>query len=1123
MTTKHRFFNVFYFLLLAVFMLPSCGERSGNPRVLVYSSDAGDASVAESMAALAKLGGEQDFEVDTTTNERMFTESNLAPYAAVIFLNTTGEELSYGQKVNFERYMQAGGGFVGIHEAADTAYSWDWYGRLVGGRYEGYPQTKEAVVRVAEAGHPATNGLPEQWTRQDAWLEFNQLVEDVKVLLTMQEGAGDVNPVSWYHDFEGGRSFYTALEPSVGTEDELFRQHLIGGIKYAIGENNSLDYARATSLKVPEEERFIKTQLTEGTLFEPTEMTILPNKDVLIAQRRGEIMLYDESAGSIKQVGALNVYHSSGVEGVNAEEGVLGIAADPNFAKNNYVYIFYSPADTSVNRLSRFVYRNNKLQQDTEKVILQFYSQRQICCHTGGSIAFGPDNLLYVSTGDNSTPFDEPDQAYVNNGFAPLDDRPGHEQYDARRSAGNTNDLRGKILRIRLKEDGSYEIPEGNLFPKNQAKTRPEIYVMGDRNPYRISVDQKTGFLYWGEIGPDSGVDSLGTRGPRGYDEVNQAREAGFFGWPLFIGNNYPYRHYDYDAGRSGPVFNPKNPINNSRNNTGLQELPPAKPAFIWYPYAESKEFPQVGAGGRSAMAGPVYYNDLYENGGAYPAYYNGKLFIYDWIRNWIKAVSMEPNGDYRSMEPFMEGAEFNAPVDMEVGPDGKLYVLEYGSGWFSKNADAGLARLDYVSGNLPPKINRLYVDKTSGALPLTVKARVDATDPEGDRLRYVWKVGDYYQETKVPYIEHTIKGVGDHNVSVEVIDTKQASSKSSDVLVYAGNEQPEVDIAIKGNRTFYFPGEPVQYQVKVTDKDGAYSANNLHVSSDYVQGTDLAGASMGHQVLSEAMIGKNLMEASDCKSCHQVSEKSIGPSFTQVALRYQKDPEAPAFLTQKIIKGGSGVWGEAAMPAHPTMEPGEARRIVQWVLSLADTESMFESLPASGTIAPAPTTAQNTVLKLMATYTDQGSARVRPLAGAEAVYLRSNQMDAADFKETRWFAAREIDGSKFLVLPGGDGWLKADQVDLTGVRAIELTGLGSGQAGRYAVEVRVGNPNGKKIGEGQLNFGADKGKASGTIPLQQTSTNELQDVYLVFRPLTEVGKQKPMLKTVTFLPGTRA
>jgi glucose/arabinose dehydrogenase len=436
--------------------------------------------------------------------------------------------------------------------------------------------------------------------------------------------------------------------------------------------------------------------LVTGTFFEPTELTVLPNLDVLICQRRGEIYLYKNATQQTKQVGFLNVYYKTDKPGVNAEEGLLGIKADPDFNNNHFVYVFYSPSDTSVNRLSRFTLEHDTLKPSTEKIILQFYSQRDICCHTGGSIAFGPDNCIYVSTGDNTTPFDEPNQRFLSHGFAPLDDRPGHEQYDERRASGNTNDLRGKIIRIKINADGSYSIPEGNLFKPGTLKTRSEIYVMGNRNPYRISVDQKNGYLYWGEVGPDASSDSLETRGPQGYDELNQARKAGFFGWPFFIGNNKPYHAFDYATGKSGPLFDPAKPVNNSRNNTGLTELPPAQPAFIWYPYGKSPDFPSVGAGGRTAMAGPVYYSDLYPSKTSYPQYYDGKLIFYDWMRGFIKVVTMNKNGDYERMEPFMGNTKFNAAIDIEVGPDGRFYILEYGTGWFSKNPDAGLVRIDY-------------------------------------------------------------------------------------------------------------------------------------------------------------------------------------------------------------------------------------------------------------------------------------------------------------------------------------------------------------------------------------------------------------------------------------------
>ena len=135
-----------------------------------------------------------------------------------------------------------------------------------------------------------------------------------------------------------------------------------------------------------------------------------------------------------------------------------------------------------------------------------------------------------------------------------------------------------------------------------------------------------------------------------------------------------------------------------------LRELPPAQPAFIWYPYAASPDFPEVGTGGRNAMAGPVYYTDMFPKETRLPDYYNGKLFIYEWIRGWIKAVTMLPNGDFDKMEPFMEHIKLTNCIDMEVGPDGKLYLLEYGTGWFQKNPDAGLSRIDYNSGNRATK-----------------------------------------------------------------------------------------------------------------------------------------------------------------------------------------------------------------------------------------------------------------------------------------------------------------------------------------------------------------------------------------------------------------------------------
>ena len=995
----------------------SCNKRPGKPRVLVFTRTAGSHhdSVPVGIQAIFKLGSGNNFEVDSSSDAGLFQEDSLKKYSAVIFLNTTGRLLNHYQRADFERYIQAGGGYVGIHAALEAKYDWGWYNRLTG--------TSDSTGR---------------------------------------------------HDFDGGRAWYTALGyTDASYSDTAWLRKLLGGIGYAIGDNNNLNYNKATALRAPEEDRFTKTPLTMGEFFEPTEMTILPNLDILIAQRRGEIMLYKSSTKTVKQAGYLDVYwKTKHTPGVNAEEGLLGIQADPDFKTNHFVYIYYSPSDTSVNRLSRFTLTGDSIDTKSEKIILQLYSQREICCHTGGSIAFGQDNNLFVSTGDNSTPFDEPNTPYPSHGYAPLDDRPGHLQYDSRRGAGNTNDLRGKILRIKLKPDGSYEIPEGNLFPKEEPKTRPEIYIMGDRNPYRISVDKKNGYLYWGEVGPDATQDSLDTRGPRGYDEVNQARKAGFFGWPYFVGDNYAYHVHDYATDANGPAFDPAHPVNDSRNNTGLRELPPAQPAFIWYPYAESPDFPEVGSGGRCAMAGPVFHSGLYPPGTRMPDYYDGKFIMYDFTRCWFKAVTLLPNGDFDKMEPFMEHTKFNSPIDVEMGPDGKLYILEYGNGWFSKNADAGISRIDFNPGNRSPKIGEITIDKTSGDLPLKITVTVEAKDPENDKLRYIWDLGNgVKKETDGPKLEYTLTTAGDYAISVEVKDDKSEPAISSKVNVYAGNEAPSVSITLKGNKTFYFPGTPVAYKVDIEDKDDTAKEkdmSDLVVSADYTEGTDKAAVPQGHQTLSAAAAGKNLTLSLDCKSCHKPNEKSIGPAFQDVAERYAKDPNMVPYLVQKITKGGSGKWGEVAMPAHPALKEEDIREIIGWIQTLSGGNKTIKSLPPAGSVNATLGKPEKDkgVLTITASYTDKGGNNIKPLTGSHSLSLRNSKMSFGRISGKQGYSSYHDNGTTYLKVPKEMGWFSTDSLDLSTIRTASLmVNWAKGPVGAYTFEIHLDTPGGEKIG----------------------------------------------------------
>src|SRR6185312_12200893 len=166
-------------------------------------------------------------------------------------------------------------------------------------------------------------------------------------------------------------------------------------------------------------------------------------------------------------------------------DGLLGLALDNDFAQNNWVYLLYSDKVEKRQNLSRFTVVGDKVDMASEKRLLEvptFRDEFRANSHMGGSIQFDKHGNLYIATGDNTDPFNS-------DGYAPIDERPGRRALDAQGTAGNTNDFRGKVLRITPQANGTYTIPPGNLFPPGTEKTKPEIYVMGMRNPFRITVD----------------------------------------------------------------------------------------------------------------------------------------------------------------------------------------------------------------------------------------------------------------------------------------------------------------------------------------------------------------------------------------------------------------------------------------------------------------------------------------------------------------------------------------------------------------------------------------------------------------------------------------------------------
>ncbi len=476
---------------------------------------------------------------------------------------------------------------------------------------------------------------------------------------------------------------------------------------------------------------FKKVMLSpRGLLSEPVELTAANDGRVFVAERGGRIAVYNPGTGQTTIAASLSVADMGGDHG-----GLLSVAAGPTFREDHWLYVLYAPRalwnGNSSFALGKFSYRlarfrvvGDKLDLPSEQTLLEYGQQPE--SHAAGSMIFGKDGNLFFSTGDNSRPS-------VSDQFSPMDEAPGHEYADDQRSTANTNDLRGKIIRIHpepaLVNGRYYTIPKGNLFPAaadgspGTEKTRPEIYTMGHRNPYRIHADAVTGRLFIGEFGPAALNDA--ERGPAGADEITITDEAGNMGYPYFIKDNQPYCHWDFTLGKcvaiqgqTGMKYDPARPVNYSRNNTGLNILPPARPAAIWN-HDGSNPDPVPGLTGCGIGAGPVYHFDpTLESKVKFPPFFDGKEFIYAIKGPWqpkLMVIPTGPAGPIHQVVATPFALDFSADIqDMEYGPDGSLYVVDYDNN--------GLFQVTYT-GCLPPvSIRAADRDKDGGwALPRAV------------------------------------------------------------------------------------------------------------------------------------------------------------------------------------------------------------------------------------------------------------------------------------------------------------------------------------------------------------------------------------------------------------------
>ncbi|WP_245769174.1 ThuA domain-containing protein [Streptomyces indicus] len=829
-------------------------------RVLVFSkvTNFDHDSRAAGVEAVKKLGAENGFEVEATDDAAAFTDENLARFKAIVFNNTnstpeSGDLLNAEQRAAFQKYIRAGGGYVGLHAASASERDWDWYEGLVGAIFDKHPAVQTGRIKVLDQAHPSTKGLPQLWERTEEWYNWRtnptgkvHTLAQIKVrdgINGLDEGVD--HPYSWCQNYDGGRSWFTAggHAPSA-FQEEYFLKHLLGGIQWAAGDKPGDCTASKTSA-------FQRTPLVTSDLADPFELAVAPDRRVFFIQRTGKLKIVNQE--SLKVTTALDFAYTP--EMTSQSDGLLGLALDPKFEENHWLYLLHSDKTEKQLNLSRFTEAGGKVDMASEKRLLTiptFRGEGRANSHMAGSLTFDRSGNLYVATGDNTDPF-------ASDGFTPIDEQEGRRAWDAQGTSGNTNDLRGKILRITPKDDGTYSVPEGNLFAPGTDKTRAEIYAMGLRNPFRITTDPHSGALLVADYGPDARAANP-SRGPEGTVEFSRVTKAGNLGWPYCVGNNTPFNDYDFATKTSGPKFDCGALKNDSPNNTGLTDLPDAEPATVWYAYSASAEFPELGTGGGGPMSGPVYdYDPENTYRTKFPEYFEGKWLNYELTRKWFKTFSMQEKdqtftdprfpaakaGDLHSINTVFGDMKWNQPFDADFGPDGALYVIDFGlgsgTGRGGSNEGSGIYRIDYVGDGRLPDARATAVPDT-GQAPLTVRFSSEGSGiPGGGDVTYAWDFdGNGTTDSTEANPTHVYTENGQFTARLKVTAPGDLTALAvQDVTV--GNTRPVVSIKQPPNGGLFAFGDTIPFEVRVSDpEDGTIDCSRVVVQSQLGHDTHL-------------------------------------------------------------------------------------------------------------------------------------------------------------------------------------------------------------------------------------------------------------------------------------------
>ncbi|GAA0878815.1 hypothetical protein GCM10009119_17830 [Algoriphagus jejuensis] len=897
----------------------------------------------------------------------------------------------------------------------------------------------------------------------------------------------------------------------------------------------------------PDASRFTQKVVVEG-LEEPLQIEFDSNGHVYWIERIGQVKRFNEDTGAVELIGTVDLAEGTA-------PGLIGILLDRDFEISKQLFLYYSAkADKGdAMRLSRFELGvDGKLDIASEKVILTVPWEQPDGSHFGGGMTWDKGGNLYLSIGADSHPTQYSPLPFTNEG--------GRGQDEAR-TAGNTNDLRGSIIRIKPQSDGSYSIPEGNLFAQGSPNTLPEIYVMGNRNPWRLSIDSETQYLHWGEVGPDAGIDSE-EFGPMGYDEFNVAKSAGNFGWPYFIGYNSAYKSYDYTTGTYGKPYDPDSSYNDSPNNTGLKILPPAQPALIAYPYQVSEEWPILGSAARSAVGGPIFrkadFSGTAES--VFPDYFEGKWFVTDYVRNYIMVIEMdEDRSKVVSLDRFLpaEMLTHSQPLDMDFSPNGDLYLVEYGIGGSGK-----ISRIEYNAGNRAP-IAAASSSVLNGKPPLELHLSSEGSvDLDGDRLTYNWTVnnmdGGSQQgfDTANPTLH--LEEDGKYEVKLEVADPSGLTSMDS-FQVIVGNSKPQVKFKIlEGNQSFYFPDAIIYYEVSVEDPEGNIEKEKVIVTAQYIpSGMEYrqlerlnTQGELNPDTRLKHLNAKGLVQKYNCVSCHAEATKLVGPAFQDVALKYKGNSEAFEILTKSIVEGGSGKWGNIIMPPQPTLSSPEVSQIIDYILEINSVDGASLRLGTSGKYQTKAYEKKGpggrldsyfrTPLEMgsyvfLASYTDGGSNEKAglELSGNDYHLLRYPVLapEEADFFSESGISYTPSTNDPGFIFTGKGGHIGFGKIDLTGINQVKI-----GAPNRFwhwshfmgaTIEIRLGGPDGRLVGEPFTIPAAPKGEkgpffgeAMGVPAIIDVSVAEgIHDLYIVVKnPAAKESDALVMMTGIEFI-----